>query len=101
MRFGEFSLYDATGVELTAPVKCSGRLLKAGHILDSSDIADLRAAGIKKVVGAQFDAADIKPETAADILLNEGDTVEVAQVSTTDSLHILSQTGAWVFGGES
>ena len=38
---------------------------------------------------------------AADILLNEGDTVEVAQVSTTDSLHILSQTGAWVFGGES
>ena len=69
MRFGEFSLYDATGVELTAPVKCSGRLLKAGHILDSSDIADLRAAGIKKVVGAQFDAADIKPETAADILL--------------------------------
>ena len=69
MRFGEFSLYDAAGVELTAPVKCNGRLLKAGHILDSSDIADLRAAGLKKVVGAQFDAADIKPETAADILL--------------------------------
>lgn len=40
MRFGEFSLYDAAGVELTAPVKCNGRLLKAGHILDSSDIAD-------------------------------------------------------------
>lgn len=69
MRFGEFSLYDAAGVELTAPVKCNGRLLKAGHILDSSDIADLRAAGLKKVVGAQFAAADIKPETAADIVL--------------------------------
>ena len=54
MRFGEFSLYDAAGVELTAPVKCNGRLLKAGHILDSSDIADLRAAGLKKVVGAQI-----------------------------------------------
>lgn len=69
MRFGEFSLYDAVGVELTASVECRGKLLKAGHILDSSDIADLRAEGVKKVIGAFYEPCDVRLKTAADILL--------------------------------
>ena len=69
MKFGEFPVYDALGIELTHPVKCQEKTLEKGHILTSSDIGELKYAGIKTVVGVQFSAEDIHPETAADILL--------------------------------
>lgn len=47
----------------------SGKTLKKGHILTSSDIGQLQYAGIKTVIGVQFSSDDIHPETAADILL--------------------------------
>ena len=69
MKFGEFPVYDALGIELTHPVKCQEKTLKKGHILTSSDIGQLQYAGIKTVIGVQFSSEDIHPETAADILL--------------------------------
>lgn len=69
MKFGEFPVYDALGIELTHPVKCQEKTLKKGHILTSSDIGQLQYAGIKTVIGVQFSSDDIHPETAADILL--------------------------------
>ena len=41
MKFGEFPVYDALGIELTHPVKCQEKTLKKGHILTSSDIGQL------------------------------------------------------------
>ncbi|HAW34273.1 MAG TPA: hypothetical protein DCX19_06605, partial [Alphaproteobacteria bacterium] len=69
MKYGEYPVYDALGVELTHPVKCQDKTLKKGHVLTSSDIGRLKYAGIKTVVGARFSSNDIHPETAADILL--------------------------------
>ncbi len=69
MKFGEFPVYDALGVELTHEIKCQDKTFKKGHILTSSDIGLLRYEGIKSVIGAQFDNNDVHPQTAADILL--------------------------------
>ena len=69
MKYGEYPVYDALGVELTHPVKCRDTTLKKGHVLTSQDIGRLKYAGIKTVVGARFSSNDVHPETAADILL--------------------------------
>lgn len=69
MKFGEFPVYDALGIELTHPVKCQEKTLKKGRILTSADISLLKYAGVKTVIGVQFSSDDIHPETAADILL--------------------------------
>lgn len=69
MKFGEFPVYSALGVELTHDVKCQEKSLKKGHVLTPTDIGLLKSAGIKTVVGAIFDSEDIHPQTAADILL--------------------------------
>ena len=69
MKFAEFPVYDALGIELVHDVICQGKTLKKGHVLTSSDISLLKYVGIKTVVGARFSSEDIHPETAADILL--------------------------------
>ncbi|MBR1778205.1 MAG: NTP transferase domain-containing protein [Alphaproteobacteria bacterium] len=69
MKFGEFPIYDALGIELVHDVRYQGKTLKKGHILTSSDISQLKYAGVKTITGVQFSAEDIHPETAADILL--------------------------------
>lgn len=69
MKYGEYPVYDALGVELTHPVKCRDATLKKGHVLTSQDIGRLKYAGIKTVVGARFSSNDVPPETTADILL--------------------------------
>lgn len=69
MKFAEFPVYDALGIELAHDVKCQEKTLKKGHILTSSDINQLKYSGIKTVVGVRFSSEDVYPETAADILL--------------------------------
>lgn len=69
MKFGEFPVYDALGIELTHDLKCQEKTFKKGHVLTSSDIGLLRYEGIKTVIGVQFDNNDVHPQTAADILL--------------------------------
>lgn len=69
MKFGEFPVYDALGVELALPIKYRGKTLPKGHIITSEDVALLRAEGIKTVVGAVYSADDIHPETASEILM--------------------------------
>lgn len=69
MQFAEFPVYDAEGVELSVPVKARDKSFEKGHILTSSDIAILRYADIKSVIGVKYSSVDIHPETAAEILL--------------------------------
>ncbi|MBO4644586.1 MAG: NTP transferase domain-containing protein [Alphaproteobacteria bacterium] len=69
MKFGEFPVYDALGIELVHDVKCREKTLKKGLVLTSSDISLLKYSGVKTVTGVQFSSQDIQPETAADILL--------------------------------
>ena len=71
MKFGEFPLYDATGVELAHELKCGGKVFPVGHIITADDVRLLRQAEIKTVVGAFFDSNDLRPDTACDILLKD------------------------------
>lgn len=71
MKFGEFPLYDAVGVELSHEVKCGGRVFPAGHIVTADDIRLLRQAEIKTVVGTFFSPTDLRPDIACDILLKD------------------------------
>ena len=71
MKFGEFPLYDAIGVELSHEVKCGGRVFPAGHIVTADDIRLLRQAEIKTVVGTFFSPTDLRPDIACDILLKD------------------------------
>lgn len=69
MKFGEFPVYDALGIELVHDVRCQGKTLKKGHILTLSDINQLKYSGVKTITGVHISSEDILPETAADILL--------------------------------
>ncbi|MBO4644327.1 MAG: NTP transferase domain-containing protein [Alphaproteobacteria bacterium] len=69
MKFGEFPVYDALGIELVHDIKCQEKTLKKGHTLTSADINLLKYAGVKTVTGVRFSSEDVLAETAADILL--------------------------------
>ncbi len=71
MKFGEFPLYDATGVELAHDLACGSRVLPAGHIITADDVRLLRQAEIKSVVGTVFSAEDLRPDIVCDILLKD------------------------------
>lgn len=103
MKFGEFPVYDALGVELTHPVKCREKTLKKGHILTSADIGLLQYAGVKTVVGVQFSAQDVMPQTAADILLKvmAGDFLRYTLPDETGYSEIFADTdGVFVYETE-
>lgn len=69
MKVGVFQMFEAVGVELSAPVECRGKTLAAGHILTDDDVAALRSAGVRQVTGVFYEPNDVPPATAADILL--------------------------------
>lgn len=103
MKFGEFPVYDALGIELAHPVKCQGKTLKKGHILTSADISLLKYSGIKTITGMQFTSDDVHPETAADILLKTmaGDFLRYTHPDETGYSEIFADTdGTFVFDPE-
>lgn len=69
MKAGEFPLYEATEVELTAPVIAGGHRYDVGTIIQSDDIAVFRHAGIRSVQGVFYEVNDVPLKTASDILL--------------------------------
>lgn len=71
MKFGEFPLYDALGVELSHAIKCAGKVFPAGHIITADDVRLLRQAEIKTVVGTFFSSDDLRPDIVCDILLKD------------------------------
>lgn len=103
MKFGEFPVYDALGVELAHTVKCQGKTLKKGHELTSADLNLLKYSGIKTIIGVQFTPDDVHPETAADILLKTlaGDFLRYTHPDETGYSEIFADTdGTLVFDPE-
>lgn len=66
MRFGTFSLDDATGAVLAHSMRGEGYVLKKGTVLDAENLARLRDAGIREVVAAKRDEDDVPEDVAAD-----------------------------------
>ena len=69
MRFGEFPVYDALGVELAYPVTCQGKVFPAGHAMTANDLRLFRQDGIQNVVGCLLTSDDIRPDIACDMIL--------------------------------
>jgi molybdenum cofactor cytidylyltransferase len=63
--FGSVPVSDAAGAILAHSVRAGARLLRKGRVLSSDDLADLVAAGVREVVAAQLEAADIAEDEAA------------------------------------
>lgn len=103
MKFGEFPVYDALGIELVHDVRCQEKTLKKGHVLTSADISLLKYAGIKTVTGVSFASEDVLAETAADILLKSlvGDYLRYTLPDETGYSEIFADTdGVLIFDTE-
>lgn len=98
MKFGEFPVYDALGIELVHDVKCREGTLKKGTILTSSDISQLKYSGVKTITGVQFSSEDILPETAADVLLKSlvGDFLRYTIPDKTGYSEIFADTDGFL-----
>ncbi|MEQ8333135.1 molybdopterin-binding/glycosyltransferase family 2 protein [Nisaea sp.] len=68
MYFGELPVAKAEGAILAHSRRLDGRALKKGRVLDTDDLAALKAAGIEHVVCARLDDGDIPEDRAADQL---------------------------------
>lgn len=103
MKFGEFPVYDALGLELVHELKCQGKTFKKGHILTSADLNLIKYAGIKTITGVQFSSEDVLPETAADILLKTlvGDYLRYTMPDETGYSEIFADIdGTFIFDQE-
>ena len=65
MKFGRFAVDDALGVRLAHSLTLPGHKLRKGHLLDASDLARLRAAGVAAVLGARLGDDDVDEDSAA------------------------------------
>ena len=65
MLFGSIPVCDAAGAVLAHSVRAGARVLRKGRVLSSADLADLAAAGVREVVAARLEAADIAEDEAA------------------------------------
>jgi molybdenum cofactor cytidylyltransferase len=65
MKFGASPLHEAEGAVLVHGLRRDGLTLKKGRVLDSDDIARLRAAGIESVTVARLESGDVAEDEAA------------------------------------
>ena len=65
MRFGPIDVVDAAGAVLAHGMRVGGRSLKKGRVLSAADVELLVREGFESVVGASFDADDVKEDRAA------------------------------------
>ena len=65
MKFGALSLDRAEGAFLAHSVRAGDLVLKKGRVLDSEDIARLRASGIEGVIAARLGPDDVAEDAAA------------------------------------
>jgi molybdenum cofactor cytidylyltransferase len=65
MKFGAIALDEAEGAILAHSVKLEGLALKKGRRLSPDDLAALRAAGARSVIGAKLEASDVEEDEAA------------------------------------
>lgn len=68
MYFGELPVPEAEGAILAHSRRLEGRALKKGRVLDTDDLAALKAAGIERILCARLDDGDIPEDKAADLL---------------------------------
>jgi molybdenum cofactor cytidylyltransferase len=65
MRFGSFPVGETEGTILAHSLRAGGRLLKKGRVLTSSDVTQLREAGILEITVARLDPGDVPEDIAA------------------------------------
>jgi molybdenum cofactor cytidylyltransferase len=68
MKFGQFAIDDAKGLLLAHSLRLAGVELSKGHVLDVSDLARLKIAGLEVVTGARLENDDISENDAASML---------------------------------
>ena len=83
MQFGPVSLSEALGTVLAHSQIVGGRRIGKGTVLETNDIAALRAAGLNEVVVARLEPGDIGEDAAAAqlaraLLPEDGDRVDHA-----------------------
>lgn len=66
MRFGPLPVAEAEGAILAHSLQSGERRIRKGRILDQSDLAALRAAGMTAVTVARLDPGDVHEDVAAD-----------------------------------
>jgi molybdenum cofactor cytidylyltransferase len=65
MKFGTFTLSEASGVILAHGVGYAGGVFKKGRVLSADDIDKLAEAGRSAIIGARLDAGDVPEDSAA------------------------------------
>lgn len=65
MKFGSFTLAESVGVVLAHSTRAGTAMLKKGHVVTEADIATLRAAGVREIIGARLEPGDIAEDAAA------------------------------------
>jgi molybdenum cofactor cytidylyltransferase len=78
MKFGPTPVAESAGGILAHSTRAGARTLKKGRVLTASDIAELGAAGITRIVTARLEAGEIGEDIAATQL---AETLAGAQIS--------------------
>jgi molybdenum cofactor cytidylyltransferase len=65
MKFGPVGIHEAEGTVLAHAAKLPGGRLPKGHIVSTSDIAALQAAGFSEVIVARLEPGDLLEDEAA------------------------------------
>lgn len=65
MIFDAFPTDDCLGLVLAHSLRLPDRVLKKGRVLDAEDVAALRAAGHRRVIGARLEDDDVGEDEAA------------------------------------
>ena len=95
MYFGELPVSEAEGAILAHSRRLEGRALKKGRILDTDDLAALKAAGIERIVCARLDDGDIpedKAFTGRANLFAEADGIVLYDPERLDSFNLVDET---------
>ncbi len=84
MRFGAVPVREAAGGILAHGVRCGGRTLKKGLVLDAGHVADLEREGVAVVTAARLESGDVHEDEAAARVAGTlaGGHVEAARAST-------------------
>lgn len=68
MQYQEFDINKARGVRIADAVRLSVRILKMGHLLDETDIEEMKKIGISRIFGVVMDNKDLSFQSALSIV---------------------------------
>ena len=65
MKFGAIPVADALGATAVHSIREGNFVLKKGTLIGPSEVAALKAAGVKKITVARLDSGDVSEDQAA------------------------------------